>query len=100
MLHNFNRKSFKWMSVAYSSKNLGFSIFLFKDLFLYSAVDDLLSDCRHFGIRYDESNGLLYFLKGTFNVKRENVSFAVLCLIGVTLTFLFCFSQRLDTSRS
>lgn len=64
------------MSVAYSSKSLGFSITHFKDLFLYSSVDDLLSDCRHFGVRYDENCGLLCFLKGSFNANKENVSFA------------------------
>lgn len=87
--------------MAYSSKNLGFSISHFKDLFLYSSVDDLMSDCRHFGIRYDETSGLLYFLKGTFGASKENVSFVrFLYLIGGRFNFPFCFSQHLGASRS
>lgn len=62
------------MSVAYSSKNLKYPAERLKVLLLYNALDDLFSDCKHFGVNCDEKEEMIHFLKGSFCDNQADVS--------------------------
>lgn len=67
----FSRKCFEQMSVAYSSRNLGFPADCLKELLLYSRICDLTADCHICGIDYNGETSLIYFRKGTYKSASE-----------------------------
>lgn len=64
-LPEIRKKVLQTMSVAYNSKNLTFPLEILKNLFLYNTVDDVISECKHYGLHCDQDN--VHFLKDNFN---------------------------------
>lgn len=62
------------MTTAYSSKNLKFPAEDLKNLLLYNSVDDLFIDCKYFGVRCNEKERTVQFLKGEFCDSKIDVS--------------------------
>lgn len=59
------------MSVACSSKNLIFPINVLKSLLLYSSGEDVISDCKYYGLEI-RGNGIC-FLKSCFDDNKREV---------------------------
>lgn len=58
------------MSVAYSSKNLVFPIHALKSLLLYDKEQDLINDCKYYGLEVQDG---ICFLKSSFDDNRKMV---------------------------
>ncbi|KAL3278356.1 hypothetical protein HHI36_013686 [Cryptolaemus montrouzieri] len=64
-LSEVRRKYFEIMSVAFSSKNLTFPSNTLKELLLFQSEDDIIKDCRHYGIQLE--GNAIRFDKNSFN---------------------------------
>lgn len=49
------------MDVAYNSKNLSYPKIILTKLLLYNSEDELESDCKHYGLKFNEEG--ICFLK-------------------------------------
>lgn len=71
------------MCVAFNSKTLVFPVERLKNILLYSSIDDMLLDCRRFGIPCDDISNTCRFSKDCFNDNALIVSTAT-----ATVTYL------------
>lgn len=60
------------MSTAYHSKNLAFPTNVLKDILLYGTTEELLQDCKYYGITGDKE--CIYLTKQSFDVTKTAVS--------------------------
>ncbi|KYB29016.1 Protein xmas-2-like Protein [Tribolium castaneum] len=70
-LGEIRRRAFNIMSTAYHSKNLAFPCEVVREVLLYGSVDELLQDCKYYGIRGDNEH--LYFSKQAFDSTKAKV---------------------------
>jgi hypothetical protein len=68
----FFRKTLQIMSTAYHSKNLVFPTKVLKDILLYGTTEELLQDCKYYGITGDKE--CIYLTKQSFDVTKTAVS--------------------------
>ncbi|KAJ8947784.1 hypothetical protein NQ317_003564 [Molorchus minor] len=73
------RKALETMSVAYNSKNLSFPVQLLKELLLYDTEEQLISDCRYYGLEV-QNNGV-YFSKSLFDLKKSTTPQKHCCFV-------------------